>query len=108
MSTSSWHDRQRAALADLAELIRSRAERGYDLTAHTSEGLSALPQEEFAAAITMGCGDECPMVRAVLREDWGIPDPKEKSDEEFREIRDGIEAKVKNLLSLLGCLKEGA
>lgn len=88
--------------------VEFMAERGYDLTAHTSEGLSALPQEEFAAAITMGCGDECPMVRAVLREDWGIPDPKEKSDEEFREIRDGIEAKVKNLLSLLGCLKEGA
>ena len=47
----------------------------------------------------MGCGDECPMVRAKLRFDWNIPDPKEMNPEQFREIRDLIEQKVKELLS---------
>ena len=49
----------------------------------------------------MGCGDECPLVRARRREDWDIPDPKELPPEQFREVRDLIEGKVKDLLSRL-------
>lgn len=74
---------------------------GYDLTTHGSKALSEIPAVEYDAAITMGCGDECPMVRAKLREDWGIPDPKELPPEQFREVRDLIERKVKELLSRL-------
>jgi len=43
----------------------------------------------------MGCGDECPFVRAKRREDWQITDPKNLSPEEFRQIRDRIEREVK-------------
>lgn len=53
--------------------IEFMREVGYDLSAHTSKPLSEIPAVEFDAAITMGCGDECPMVRAKLREDWGSP-----------------------------------
>jgi protein-tyrosine-phosphatase len=74
-------------------------ERGYDLTTHHSKPLSALLDDEFDAAITMGCGDECPMIRARIREDWGIPDPKHLPPEEFRRVRDQIESKVKALLA---------
>jgi protein-tyrosine-phosphatase len=42
----------------------------------------------------MGCGDECPNVRALRREDWKIPDPKDLSEPEFREVRDQIENRV--------------
>lgn len=54
----------------------------------------ALPDAAFDAAITMGCGDECPFLTAERREDWGIPDPKELPLEEFRKIRDLIGEKV--------------
>lgn len=71
---------------------------GYDLTAHRSKPLTEVPDVEYDAAVTMGCGDECPLVRAKVREDWGIPDPKELPPGEFREVRDLIEAKVRDLL----------
>ena len=81
--------------------IAAMAELGYDLARHDSKSLEALPAGEFDAAITMGCGDECPLVRAKLREDWGIPDPKHLGPDEFRQVRDLIEAKVKELLARL-------
>jgi protein-tyrosine-phosphatase len=73
-------------------------ELGYDLTTHRSKSLAELPPEEFDAAITMGCGDECPMVQAKVREDWGVPDPKEMPPAEYRKVRDFIGTKVKDLL----------
>jgi arsenate reductase (thioredoxin) len=79
--------------------VAAMKEVGYDLAAHQSKSLSDLPAVEFDAAVTMGCGDECPMVRAKRRFDWNIPDPKEMNPEQFREIRDLIEQKVKELLS---------
>jgi len=79
--------------------IESMRERGYDLTQHNSKGLTNIPDLEFDVAVTMGCGDECPLVRAKRREDWGIPDPKNMSPDEFRGVRDLIEAKVIGLLA---------
>ncbi len=76
-------------------------ERNYDLSTHTSKALNEIPDVEYDYAITMGCGDECPMVRARHREDWGIPDPKHANDEEFRRIRELIERKVLELKAQL-------
>jgi protein-tyrosine-phosphatase len=74
---------------------------GYDLSAHGSKALDDLPPGEYAAAVTMGCGDACPLVNARRREEWDIPDPRELPAEEFRKVRDLIEAKVKALLATL-------
>jgi protein-tyrosine-phosphatase len=74
---------------------------GYDLTTHTSKGLDEFNGQEFDAAVTMGCGDECPLVVAGRREDWQIPDPKELPPEQFNEVRDLIERRVKELLATL-------
>jgi arsenate reductase (thioredoxin) len=49
----------------------------------------------------MGCGEECPFIRAKERQDWNIPDPKNLPPEQFRAVRDMIEEKVKGLLVLL-------
>jgi protein-tyrosine-phosphatase len=46
----------------------------------------------------MGCGDACPIVSAKQRIDWQIPDPIGESEIFFREIRDQIERKVRELL----------
>jgi arsenate reductase (thioredoxin) len=82
--------------------VEFMAERGYDLTAHRSMALSDLPAIEFDAVVGMGCGDEgCPRVRAKRHEEWGIPDPKHMPPEEYRKVRDQIEAKVKELLASL-------
>lgn len=73
-------------------------ERGYDLTQQYSKSLAELPDLAYDVAVTMGCGDACPMVRAKRREDWNIPDPKTMPPDEFRAVCDLIEAKVKELL----------
>jgi protein-tyrosine-phosphatase len=77
------------------------AEVGYDLSNHRSVGLDEIPQEEYEYAITMGCGDECPMIPANNREDWSLPDPKHMEPEEFAKVRDIIETEVKVLISNL-------
>lgn len=81
--------------------IEAMKELGYDLTTHSSKGLDQFNGKEFDAAITMGCGDECPLVIAKQRVDWQIPDPKELPPEEFRKVRNLIEEKVKELLRSL-------
>jgi arsenate reductase (thioredoxin) len=81
--------------------IESMRELGYDLTAHRSKSLDDLPAVEFEAAVTMGCGDACPLVAARQRIDWQIPDPKHLPPGEFRAVRDLISAKVRELLAEL-------
>lgn len=81
--------------------IAAMQELGYDLTTHRSKSTTELEGVEFAAAITMGCGDECPNLRARHREDWQIPDPKELPPEEFAQVRDLIGEKVAALLEKL-------
>lgn len=79
--------------------IESMRELDYDLTKHDSKSLEEIPNVEYDFAVTMGCGDECPFVRAKRREDWQIPDPKDLPIEQFRETRNLIEQKVKDILS---------
>jgi protein-tyrosine-phosphatase len=78
--------------------IEAMKELGYDLTTHTSKSLDEIPDIEYDFVATMGCGDKCPFVRAKLREDWAIPDPKHLEPDEFRKVRDLIEQKVKEML----------
>jgi arsenate reductase len=77
-----------------AKAIEAMRAVGYDLSNHASKSLAELPAVEFDFVATMGCGDACPNVRALWREDWNIPDPKDLSAAEFSEIRDKIENRV--------------
>ena len=79
--------------------VDSMSELGYDLSTHISKGLTDLPDLPFDVAVTMGCGDQCPNLRAARHEDWQIPDPKLMSPDEFREVRDLIGEKVRALIS---------
>jgi protein-tyrosine-phosphatase len=63
---------------------------GYDLSRHTWKALDQFNDAEIDVAVTVGCGDACPLVRANRREEWNTPDPKELPDEEFRQVRDLI------------------
>ncbi len=79
--------------------VQFMAELGYDLTTHGSKSLESFNGTAVAVAVTMGCGDYCPLVQATQRVDWNIPDPKELPDDEFRKVRDLIETKVKELIA---------
>jgi protein-tyrosine-phosphatase len=81
--------------------VAAMAELGYDLSAHSSKGLDDYNGQEFDAAVTMGCGDACPLVKAKRRIDWQIPDPRDMTPDEFRKVRDLIGEKVKELLAEL-------
>lgn len=80
--------------------IRYMAELGYDLSAHASKSLDEI-DGAFDAVITMGCGDECPWVPALRREDWALPDPKHMDDDAYRAVRDDISTRVQALLASL-------
>ncbi len=82
--------------------IAAMNELGYNLSIHDSKSLQQIPSVEYEYAITMGCGDACPYVRANHREDWQIPDPRDMSEEEFRTVRNLIEEKVKAVLEKIG------
>ena len=84
------------------EVIAVMRDQGVDLT-------TAIPQRltpELAAGahwlITMGCGDECPIVPGARREDWPLEDPKGQPLDRVRAIRDEIEARVRHLVAANG------
>jgi arsenate reductase len=77
---------------------------GIDLDGHRSKGLPDLPEVEFDVVVTMGCGDLRGRVRGRRHHDWGdVPAPKGMPPEQFRAVRDRIEARVQELLAGLGC-----
>jgi arsenate reductase len=93
--------------------IAAMREIGYDLATHVSKSLGELPDVEWDFVATMGCGDECPLIRAKQREDWQIPDPKTLERDDFNKIRDQISEKVRSLLEVVykrsfsNCDREG-
>ena len=72
-------------------------EKGIDLSAKRPKGLNELPPIEMDYLITMGCEETCPAIPAKRIIEWEIPDPKGKSIDVFREVRDLIEDKIKTL-----------
>jgi arsenate reductase len=84
--------------------VAAMRERGYDLEPHHSKALTDVPDMKFDVLVTFGCADACSPVRARQREDWAMPVPKDMPAEEFRGVRDQIEAKVKELLAGLQVL----
>ncbi len=49
--------------------------------------------------VTMGCGDECPVLPGVVYLDWDLTDPEGLSIEEIRPIRDEIKVRVSELFA---------
>ncbi len=56
--------------------------------------------------ITMGCGEQCPVVPGLRRDDWPLEDPKGKPIPRVREIRDDVRARVLALLRQEGWARE--
>jgi len=55
--------------------------------------------EQVDAVISMGCGDECPVLPGKLRLDWELNDPAGKDIEFVRDVRDDIAQRVRAFLA---------
>lgn len=52
--------------------------------------------------VTMGCGEACPVVPGVERDDWPLEDPKGKPMERVRAIREDVARRVRALVDERG------
>ncbi len=86
-------------------VVEVMKEVGIDMTQQSPKTLSNDMINNSSKTINMGCMDKesCPalFVKDVL--DWNISDPKEKSIDDVREIRDQI---LKEVLKLVESLEE--
>ncbi len=77
---------------------------GVDLANVKPQLLTNELASEADLLVTMGCGEACPYVPGLKRDDWPLPDPKGKSDDEVGQIRDEIKTRVLRLLQDLNAL----
>ncbi len=75
-------------------VVEAMQEVGIDLTRETPQLLTPALAVEARWLITMGCGEACPVVPGVKREDWALDDPAGQPIERVRAIRDDIRARV--------------
>lgn len=81
------------------EVVEVMKEVGIDLSGAQPQKLTETLAEDASLLITMGCGDECPYVPGLRRDDWPLQDPRGQSAGRVREIRDGIRKRVEALIS---------
>jgi arsenate reductase len=80
------------------EVVAVMSEAGIDLSTAKPQYLSSAMCKDAHILITMGCGEECPLVPGLERDDWALPDPKDQPIERVREIRDKIKQCVVALI----------
>ncbi len=99
--------RAESAGTEPAERVSRRAievmrEKGIDISSEKPKLLTQEMVESARKVVTMGClsKESCPffLVDSGKLEDWALPDPKGKSLEEFRRVRDEIEMRVRKLV----------
>lgn len=80
------------------EVVAVMREEGIDLGNVRPQKLTAELAAGAQLLVTMGCGDECPYIRGVRRDDWPLEAPRGKPIECIRAIRDDIRARVDALI----------
>ena len=80
-------------------VIDAMREVGLDLSEAKPQLLTTELAQGAEMLITMGCGDECPHVPGLRRDDWPLHDPKGQSLDAVRSIRDEIKSRVHTLLA---------
>lgn len=80
------------------EVVAVMSEEGVDLTGARPQKLTPELASQAQLLITMGCGDECPVVPGTRRDDWSIPDPKGQPAAAVQAIVSDIDARVQRLI----------
>jgi arsenate reductase len=81
------------------EVLAVMREIGIDLSSAQPRKFTAELAQGASWLVTMGCGDECPVVPGARRDDWPLADPKGQPLDQVRQIRDEIERRVAALMS---------
>jgi arsenate reductase len=84
------------------EVVTAMNEIGIDISGATTTKLTDAVARQAQILITMGCGDQCPLVPGAQRDDWPLDDPKNQPIEKVRAIRNEIERRVKALIKTHG------
>jgi arsenate reductase len=84
------------------EVLAAMGEVGIDLSGAVPRKLTDELARGAAMLITMGCGEACPAVPGLRREDWPLQDPKGQPVQRVREIRDEVRARVADLVAREG------
>ena len=82
-------------------VITVMREEGIDLSDRKPQLLTAALAQWADVVITMGCGDECPVIPGKRYVDWDLPDPSGLPVAQVREIRDDISKRVGGLMESL-------
>jgi arsenate reductase (thioredoxin) len=83
------------------EVVEVMGELGIDLSDRRPQLLTRELAEQVDVVVTMGCGDACPYIPGKRYIDWDLPDPKGRTLEEVRAIREDIARRVQLLLTEL-------
>jgi arsenate reductase len=84
------------------EVLSAMAETGIDLSKAQPQKLTTELAQGKQWLVTMGCGDDCPYVPGLKRDDWPLPDPKGQPVERVREIREDIRRRVATFIDANG------
>jgi arsenate reductase len=87
------------------EVVAAMSEVAIDLANVKPQRLTDELARRAQVLVTMGCGEHCPLVPGLRREDWTLRDPKGLPIEEVRVIRDEIRVRVARLARELGVLR---
>jgi arsenate reductase len=86
------------------EVVAAMREVGFELADARPQKLTDELVAGCRLLVTMGCGEACPVVPGVSREDWPLPDPKGQGPEMVRELREQLRTRVRELLERKGWL----
>ena len=81
------------------EVVDVMREVGIDLAGARPQKLTDALAAEAQLLVTMGCGEACPVVPGLRRDDWPLPDPRGQPIEKVRAIRDEIRRRVEALVA---------
>jgi arsenate reductase len=84
------------------EVVAAMREVEIDLEGRLPRKLTDELARGASLLVTMGCGEACPVVPGLRREDWPLEDPKDKPVERVREIRDEVRRRVEQLVQREG------
>ncbi|HEY7288480.1 MAG TPA: arsenate reductase ArsC [Vicinamibacterales bacterium] len=85
-----------------AAVIDVMREIGIDLSGNTPQRLTHELARGASLLVTMGCGESCPYIPGLRRDDWPLTDPKDRPLDEVRTIRDEIQQRVSWLVDARG------
>ena len=83
-------------------VVEAMREAGIDVSGATPQRLTQTVAEQASLLVTMGCGDECPYVPGLQRDDWPLDDPAGQPLDRVRAIRDDIRQRVHTLVTREG------